>query len=194
MPRHRAVVRRRLPRVGLGAAAVAVAAVLLLGGHGSLAQWVASGSVSPGGFTSGTMGLVPVTSHGSDGCNGWTFASTGGTSTGAVSASTPLQPGDVLTDDCYYTLKLSGDHLSGTYSISYNAADVPSYAQVDLATSDLDGQPNAAKTFKAPQNNGSTLHVQVRVTVSSGYTTHPASPATFSLPSLSVGLTQGVPS
>ena len=61
-----------------GALAAGGAAVLLLGGAGSLAYWTASGSVPGGSLTSGSMTLSSVT------CGSWTY--------GGVDAGTPTSP------------------------------------------------------------------------------------------------------
>lgn len=186
-PRHRAAARRPLPRVGLGAAAVAVVGVLLLGGQGSLAKWAGSATDKPGSFTTGKLSLTPKSGHGADGCDGWTFSQTGGTSTGAVTASTPLQPGDVIVDNCYYTLTAQGGHLAGTVGVS--SSSLPAgYASVS-ATYVVNGRSGAAFTSA---DDGQQVQATIAITIDPNYATQPANPTSFT-PTLGVTLTQKAP-
>ncbi|MEX0428701.1 alternate-type signal peptide domain-containing protein [Nocardioides sp. DS6] len=85
--------------------AAASAAVLLLGGAGSLAFWTDNGTASGGDVTTGSLSLSEGTCD-----EGWTYAS----GDDAGSAVTTIVPGDSVTKDCTFTVSGSGDHLSAT--------------------------------------------------------------------------------
>jgi len=164
-----------------------VSGVLLLGGQGSLAKWVRSAADQPGSFTTGRLALTPASGHGADGCDGWTFSQTGGTSTGAVTTTTPLQPGDVIIDTCFYTLTARGAHLAGTVGVS--SASVPSaYASLS-ATYVVNGRSGAAFTAA---DDGTQVQVTVAITIDPNYATQPANPTSFT-PTVGVTLTQKAP-
>jgi alternate signal-mediated exported protein len=84
------------------AVATGAAAVLLMGGAGTLAYWTDKDDVQGGTLTSGNLDLVV------DDCStaAWTYADSEGT--GAV---TKIVPGDIVEKDCTGTLSGEGDHL-----------------------------------------------------------------------------------
>lgn len=86
-----------------GAIAAAGAAVLLLGGAGSLAYWTATGSADGGTIASGSITLSSVTC-GAD----WTEGS---------DVITLLVPGDTVTKQCTGTLTLTGEHIGATVAL-----------------------------------------------------------------------------
>lgn len=94
-----------------GVLAAGAAAVLLLGGAGSLAYWTSGDTVTGTGIDAGTLKLEPADADAP--CTGWTFAD--GT---AYAAADKVVPGDVLSKTCTYTLTVTGKHLSGTISAS----------------------------------------------------------------------------
>ena len=81
-----------------GAIAAAAAAVLLLGGAGSLAYWTDDATVPGGQVASGHLALL--TDGVNTGCSAWTLD--GGDP--YTPGTTLLVPGDVLTQDCLFTL------------------------------------------------------------------------------------------
>jgi len=93
-----------------GAVAAGGAAVLLMGGAGTLAFWTATGDAAGGAITAGSMTLTPV------GCDAdWVYA-TG--SAGAGTAVTTFVPGDVVTKECTFTVGATGDNLSATVDVT----------------------------------------------------------------------------
>lgn len=88
-----------------GAAAAGTAAVLLLGGAGSLAYWTDSSTISGTDINSGQMSLAD------DDCGGWKLDDGS-----ALTADTKLVPGDSVSNVCTYTIHAVGDHLSATLS------------------------------------------------------------------------------
>ena len=86
-----------------GAVAAACAAVLLLGGAGSLAYWTDDGTASGGTITTGNMALSDGTCEA-----GWTYPD--------GSAVTTIVPGDSITKSCSVEVTGSGDHLTASVS------------------------------------------------------------------------------
>lgn len=88
-----------------GALAAGAAAVLLLGGAGTLAFWTATDDVDGGTITSGDLTLV------AGDCDlDWVDAADD-------AAITLLVPGDEVYKDCEVTLDGSGDNLSATVEV-----------------------------------------------------------------------------
>jgi alternate signal-mediated exported protein len=147
-----------------GAVAASAAAVLLLGGAGSLAYWSDTASVPGGTFDSGTLALT--TDADNPGCSDWTLDSAGGGGT-FTPGTTLLVPGDVVTETCTFTLEATGAHMNGTVSATAPDAtgDLASALTVTASNITLDGTP--ATNF-TEANNGQTLEVDVSVTFNSG--------------------------
>ena len=90
-----------------GALAAGGAAVLLLGGLGTLAYWSDSQDVTGTGITSGELKL------GAPDCGtGWTLDG------GTVFTTQLLVPGDVITKTCTLDLVATGVHVAADLSIS----------------------------------------------------------------------------
>jgi alternate signal-mediated exported protein len=105
-----------------GALAASAAAILLLGGAGSLAYWNASQDVGGVGIASGELKLSAP-----DCGTGWTLE--GGD---AFTGSSEIVPGDTLTKVCSFTVTASGDHLAADL-----AADTAAFASANDLTSEL---------------------------------------------------------
>jgi alternate signal-mediated exported protein len=140
-----------------GAIAASAAAVLLLGGAGSLAYWSDSASVEGGTIDSGHLQLV--TDDANTGCTDWTLD--GGDP--FVEGETQLVPGDVLTKTCAFTLDAEGAHMEGTVEAS--AANVTGELAdaLDVAVSGITLDGAEATTF-TEANDGAALGVDVAVT------------------------------
>ncbi len=82
-----------------GALAAGSAAVLLMGGAGTLAYWTDSVTADGTDIQSGHLSLDL------DECQGWELDG------GAAYSGQLLVPGDTLTQDCSYTLDIAGEHL-----------------------------------------------------------------------------------
>ncbi len=87
-----------------GAVAAGAAAVLLLGGAGSLAYWTDDTTVDGGTIEAGSITLDSMD------CDGFVYDSDG-TDVNLV------VPGDVVTNDCDVTLVLEGDNIGATLQI-----------------------------------------------------------------------------
>ena len=93
-----------------GAFAAGSAAVLLMGGVGTLAYWNDSETVTGTTIGSGRLDLEVVD------CDDWQLDADGGA--GGDLGSREIVPGDSLTKTCTYTLTAEGDHLEASLGIT----------------------------------------------------------------------------
>lgn len=177
--------------------AATTAAVLLLGGAGTLASWNDSESISGGAIKSGKLSLTQA-----DGqtCTAWVLDTAGGG--GAfVPGTTLVVPGDVITRTCTYTVNATGEHLAATVGLASPSFDETN-ALVSALTADagytIDADPveaPAAATIAdgAPitsANDGDVLSAAVSVTFNSATSGTTAQEMTATLDALTVSLTQ----
>ncbi len=94
-----------------GLVATGAAAVLLLGGAGSLAYWTDNDIVDGGTIASGSIDLTNVSC-----ATDWTYDDSTGTSTTTVTNG--IVPGDTIVKQCTADLVLVGDHIGATVDIS----------------------------------------------------------------------------
>jgi len=141
-----------------GVLAASAAGALLLGGAGSLAFWTDSQSVGGDSIASGHMSLDAAN------CSGWTL-DTGET---VADASGKLVPGDVLTNDCTYTINAVGTHLRAGLTVTDSSATgaLASYFTVDPSVVTVGGV--AAGTEITSADNGKTLEVVIKATFNGG--------------------------
>ena len=117
-----------------GAFAAGTAAVLLLGGVGTLAYWNDSETVTGTTVGSGKLDLALVS------CDDWQLDSDGGT--GGDLAAREIVPGDSLVKTCSYTLTAEGDHLEAELGITTPSWTGGLAGKVTTeATFDVDGDP-----------------------------------------------------
>lgn len=187
VPRHRAMRRRRpLRSAGVGAAIAGLAAMLLLGGQGSLASWRVASTVQAGTLTTGALALTPVTANGTNGCTQWSFTTTGGSSSGTY-GSQALQPGDTLVADCKYSLTAKGGNLVGHIAVGSPSTAPP--AALNLATSSITLAGSARSTFTSA-DDGATVKVALTLSVPSSDTSNPSADATYLLHNVTVSAVQ----
>ncbi|WGL50405.1 alternate-type signal peptide domain-containing protein [Nocardioides sp. BP30] len=146
-----------------GALAAGGAAVLLLGGAGSLAYWTASGSVAGGTITAGSLALTTPS------CGSWTYdtkeATAGATFTpGGTGNGSLLVPGDVVSETCTTTLTATGEHMRGTIVASTPSDITPFTVSVSSITDAV--TPISGGVF-TEANNGHQLSVTISVTLPS---------------------------
>src|SRR6476661_8323606 len=104
-----------------GAFAATTAAVLLLGGAGTLAYWNGTATVPGGDLASGVLWI------GGQGCGqGWTLDG------GAAYTTQPLVPGDTLTEVCTIDLVADGEHLGADLALS-----APTWTAANALTSQM---------------------------------------------------------
>lgn len=89
-----------------GALAAGSAAVLLMGGAGTLAYWSDTASIGGTTISTGSLSLE------NDTCGSWTLDK--GTAKEAVFGAQLLVPGDSLTRVCSFEIEASGAHLEAT--------------------------------------------------------------------------------
>ncbi|KAA1424121.1 alternate-type signal peptide domain-containing protein [Nocardioides antri] len=148
-----------------GAVAAGGAAVLLMGGAGTLAFWTATGDADGGAITAGSMTLTPV------GCDAnWVYA-TG--SAGAGTTVTTFVPGDVVTKECTFTIGATGDNLSATVdapdTLTFTTAPAAtSFSATVDATYDVDGTAIADGGTVTDADDGETLTVAFEVDIPFG--------------------------
>lgn len=104
-----------------GALAAGSAAVLLMGGAGTLAFWTATDDVDGGTINSGSLTLT------TGDCEGWVYAAADLEGTGE--AVNLVVPGDTIEQTCEVTIDGTGDHLKATVEI-----DQTSVADLTLGT------------------------------------------------------------
>lgn len=103
-----------------GAFAAGTAAVLLMGGAGTLAFWNAEGDAEGGTLTTGTLTMTDLTCDAT-----WTE----GTDTDVQL----LVPGDTVTKECTGNITMTGDHISATVTLD-DASVATAEAEFNLAT------------------------------------------------------------
>lgn len=141
-----------------GAIAAGAAAVLLLGGAGSLAFWSDSTSISGGSVNSGELALSDAQ------CDaGWVYAEG---NAGAGDAVNLIVPGDTISKQCTFTVTATGDNLEATLT---TPTDVPITSEPDAPTLQatasaeytVDGQP--APGVITDENNNDTVTATLEV-------------------------------
>jgi alternate signal-mediated exported protein len=129
-----------------GTFAALAAAILLLGGAGSLAYWTDSENLPGTSISSGELDL------GTPSCgSGWVLDG------GAAFTTQEIVPGDVLTKTCTLDLVASGAHLGADLDIG-----TPTWAATNALTDELD--PTA--TFEV--NGEPTSHITSADDIGSG--------------------------
>ena len=147
-----------------GALAAGSAAVLLLGGAGSLAYWNAQQTVAGGAISAGNLALS------SPSCgSGWTYDS-GEQAPGATftPGSSLLVPGDVITETCTTTLTATGEHMRGTIGASTPGSITPFVVGVGSVTGATPALGGAGSNEFTEANSGNTLSIRITVTFPAG--------------------------
>ncbi|WP_148615019.1 alternate-type signal peptide domain-containing protein [Nocardioides rubriscoriae] len=131
-----------------GAFAASAAAVLLLGGAGSLAYWTDNAFVDGGSITAGTLDIAAGTCD-----TDWTYAGSK-VGTGKV---TLFVPGDVVTKKCTFTIAATGDNLKASVaapsSLDVTGSKTGSSLSISTAASYTLTKGTASKTIA----NGGTI-------------------------------------
>ncbi|MFW6869196.1 alternate-type signal peptide domain-containing protein [Nocardioides sp. CPCC 206347] len=97
-----------------GALAAGSAAVLLMGGAGTLAFWTADAGVDGIAVTAGELKIVE------DDCDDapWVFDSGEDEADKVYEAGDLIVPGDVLTKECSFEVQATGEHLRATLDVT----------------------------------------------------------------------------
>ncbi len=137
-----------------GAVAAGAAAVLLLGGAGSLAYWQATGTLPGGTITAGTLTLTEDTA-----VSGWMLNGT--PIADADLATTLIVPGDELEYTGAYTIGATGKNLQADLEVTTTGASGDLAAAVTLTSAfTLDG---TTVTTITDDNDGDTLLATVGI-------------------------------
>lgn len=115
-----------MERLTKAAIATGGAAVLLLGGAGTMAYWTATGTASGGAALS--SGNLEITDSA---CTGWQYANASGVPLDpAVTVENGIVPGDVVVATCTVTMTGEGDHLV----VEAEWAGLPTVTSVTVGT------------------------------------------------------------
>ncbi len=172
-----------------GALAAGSAAVLLMGGVGTLAYWSDSEDITGGAINSGDLTLSQES--GQD-CSNWTLDSAGGSTT-YVPGTTLVVPGDVITRTCEYTVNASGSHLAATLGLEASAitGDVDLSGALDVdATYTLNAASVADGATVTSANDGHALVAAISVTFDTATSGTTAQLETAALNDVTISLTQ----
>lgn len=113
-------------RLTKAATATAGAAVLLLGGAGTVAYWTAQGTATGTALTSGNLSVTNGT------CDAWQYTAADG-----GGPATLIVPGDTVETTCTLTVTGQGDHLGVTATLDSTTAFDESNALVTALTPTL---------------------------------------------------------
>ena len=137
-----------------GAAAASGAAVLLLGGMGTLAFWSDAETVTGGTIDSGKLSL------GAPDCGtGWTLDG------GAVFVAQKLVPGDTLSKTCTIDLVADGEHLGADLDLEEATFSAANGLTEDLAASAVFTVGGVTKSSVTSADDTGTGEISVVVSV-----------------------------
>ena len=149
-----------MERLTKAAIATGGAAVLLLGGAGTMAYWTASGTATaPAALTSGNLKVT-----GTPSCSAWSYSAT------TADPVTAIVPGDTVYTTCTVEVTGKGDHLSILASSSGGGWTTPSDplpTELTLTPGavTVDGTAAAGGIIDASGWDGTTAHaVTVQLT------------------------------
>ncbi|KRF11493.1 hypothetical protein ASG90_17325 [Nocardioides sp. Soil797] len=141
-----------------GAVAAGAAAVLLLGGVGSLAYWSDSTEVDGGTVEAGSLTLSDMTCEST-----W--------SEGADADVQLIVPGDTVTKECTGNITMTGDHISADVTLDATSVETAEEAFNDAAP----GTPGDEVVITAELTGGGTVStsgpISVTITVDWPYGT-----------------------
>ncbi|QIX26924.1 alternate-type signal peptide domain-containing protein [Nocardioides sp. JQ2195] len=145
-----------------GAIAAGAAAVLLLGGAGSLAYWSDSVDLPGGNIAAGELALSNPSCD-----EGWVY---GPDNAKAGSSVSLIVPGDTIVKECTFTVAASGDNLAATletpdtvdYTVTSSPAPTTLQLDVDATYVDQEGAPVPAQVTSA--DDGDTITSTLAVT------------------------------
>ena len=172
--------------------AATTAAVLLLGGAGTLASWNDSETIGGGAIASGSLSLSQEAARPAP-RGRWTRPAVAALSPG----TTLVVPGDVITRTCTYTVNATGEHLAATVDLatpSFGESNELASALQPTATYTRDPGTGAVALADGAQitddNDGDVLTAAVSVTFDAATSGATAQEMTATLDALTVSLTQ----
>jgi len=173
-----------------GAVAAGAAAVLLLGGLGSLALWQDTESVGGGAINSGELNFEPTGTPGV-----WTDISEGGSVViGADPSGYLIVPGDILTYTNSYTVNSAGENIEATITADFSqVTGDPALAAALNTTVAVDGGaalPNGSAVELPLTSPTQTIAVTVTITFDQATTDLVAQNETVNLNAFTLTLDQ----
>ncbi|MCR1783098.1 alternate-type signal peptide domain-containing protein [Nocardioides carbamazepini] len=141
-----------------GALAAGTAAVLLMGGAGTLAYWSDTANIGGTSISTGSLALE------NDNCGGWVLDK-GDVVNEAVYTNQLLVPGDSLTRVCSFQIEASGAHLEATLT---TPAAVPLTGTLE-SVSTTESAPVNASYVVADDAAGTTNPIAVPGTITSSH-------------------------
>ncbi|PZR53756.1 hypothetical protein DNL40_06430 [Xylanimonas oleitrophica] len=173
-----------MERLTKAAVATGGAAVLLLGGAGTVAYWTAQGTASEDALSSGTFDLADGT------CGGWTYLDDGEDGGEPVTA---VVPGDSVTTTCTFEVTATGDHVGiGAVTVTdpqWTAENglATQLGDAEVVSTTLDGVPFTGPVSAA---TGNEVDVRLAVTFDGPGATNESQGLTAALDTISVTLEQ----
>ena len=170
-----------------GAVAAAAAAVLCLGGLGTLAYWNDQESTNGGAVTSGELSLDPPTSV------SWVDVTGGGSQTIASPAAFRIVPGDVIEYRASVVVNATGENLAAQLNANGSAitGDAALAARLTTTLVATIGTTTISANYPiTAANDGNTVNVVVRITFDATTPGLEAQNATVNLSNLTVTLQQ----
>ncbi|KRF36177.1 alternate-type signal peptide domain-containing protein [Nocardioides sp. Soil805] len=150
-----------------GAFAASAAAVLLLGGAGSLAYWSDGETIKGGDVTAGNLSLDTPS------CDAdWTYAGSVA-NTGTV---VRFVPGDVVTKNCTFVVRGAGDNLKATLTAPQTVATGANVKADVTVAYKLGAADMTSPAVVTAADNGKTVTAKITVTFPFG-TAETGSPA-----------------
>ncbi|MFT4083272.1 MAG: alternate-type signal peptide domain-containing protein [Nocardioides sp.] len=148
-----------------GSLAAGAAAVLLLGGAGSLAYWNSTQDVAGGDIVTGDMSITAPT------CTDWTLDSAEETAGDTFDpTSDTLVPGDVITETCTTTFNGTGNHLRATLDAEAGTNDgLFTSGELSLDVGSLESSSDGTTWTTVPatglteDNDGDSVELEVTV-------------------------------
>jgi len=141
-----------------GSLAAGAAAVLLLGGAGSLAFWTDTADIAGTNITSGFMNLTDP-----DCGEGWLLQ-------GTAYTTQRLVPGDTLTQTCTFVLEAEGDNLLADFDVEQGTGltgDPRLTPELDLSTRYLVGATEVGTDLAPPTGvavvDGDTITIDMEI-------------------------------
>lgn len=150
-----------------GAIAASAAAVLLLGGAGSLAYWSDDSVVDGGTIATGQISLGDADCA-EDGEPEWTFDDGEAGAGEAYEAGDTVVPGDVISKVCTFEITAVGNHLRATLGVSEAGFTELNALSEDLqidADFEVGGTAVDADTEITEANDGDTVTATISVTL-----------------------------
>jgi alternate signal-mediated exported protein len=144
-----------------GALAAGAAAVLLLGGAGTLAYWNNTQTVGGGDFASGSLTLTPLNA-----CDTWNLDTGEPGGQPFDPATGTLVPGDTVSKVCTFTIDAVGDHLRATVVANPGTNTGALIPSLTIAATGLE-VGGAAVTEITEADDAQTLTVTVSATFDS---------------------------